>query len=162
MKTLPVASFNDRASAQRLCEKFVAAQIPAFLHDESRLERLWFRSEPLAAFHVEVRPRDYLAAGRLLAAWETEPALLQQAVRCPECHSSRVEFPQVTRKFVTPALCQLLLTGLHIVPREYYCLDCHYTWPRTVTPEIERDLLGFPLNSKFWHPERFPKPAGRV
>jgi len=157
MKTLSVATFNDHASAQQLCERFAAAEIPAWLHDESKLERFWFMSEPLAAFHVQVSQPDYLAARRLLSVWEKETDLLKDAVRCPECHSCCVEFPQMTRKFLTPAACQLLLTLLHVVPRQYYCLDCHFTWPKVVKPEPELDLLGFPLNSRFWHPERFPK-----
>ena len=157
MKTLPVATFNDRTLALQLCEHFQQAGVRAELNDESKLERFWFMSEPLAAFHVQVSQSDYLNARRMLTVWEGETNLMSDAVRCPECRSSCVEFPQMTRKFLTPALCQMLLTALHITPRQYYCLDCHFTWPKVKPTEPELDILGFPLNSKFWHPERFPK-----
>ena len=88
---------------------------------------------------------------------EKSSDLMREAVRCPECLSSRIEFPQITRKFLTPALCQVLLMAVHIMPRLYYCMDCHFTWPKVSKPEPELDVLGWPLNSKFWHPERFQK-----
>ena len=137
--------------------QFTEAGVPAVIHDESKLERFWFMSEPLAAIHVEVPQPDYLKARRLMSEWEKSGDFLKTAVRCPDCQSSRVEFPQVTRKFVTPALCQMLLLTLHVMPRQYYCQDCHFTWPKVPKVEPELDILGFPMNSKFWHPERFPK-----
>ena len=158
MKTLPVATFNHRAPAEELRAQFSRAGINASLHDESKLERFWFMSEPLAAIHVEVPEADYLRARRLLSQLETATELMKPAVRCPECQSSRIEFPQITRKFFTPALCQMVLTTLRITPRQYYCLDCHFTWPK-VAPRSgpELPVLGFPLDTKVWHPERFPK-----
>jgi hypothetical protein len=157
MKTLTVATFNERAPAERLQEQFQRAGVPTFLHDESRLERLWFVAEPLAAFHVEVPQSDYLKARRLINGWEKSTHVMQVAVHCPDCHSSRVEFPHIPRKFITPALFQMLLIGLHVLPREYHCLDCHFTWPKVARVVPQLDVLGWPLNSKIWHPERFPK-----
>jgi hypothetical protein len=157
MKTLTVATFNERVPAEQLQEQFQRAGVNATIHDESRLERLWFVSEPLAAFHVEVPPVVYLKARQLLSQWEKSTNLMRTAVRCPDCHSSRVEFPQIPKKFITPALFQMLLIGLHVVPREYQCLDCHFTWPKVASVAPELDLLGWPLNSRMWHPERFPK-----
>ena len=157
MKTLSVATFNERAPAEALRLQFCKAGVKATLNDESKLERFWFMSEPLAAIHVEVPQPDYLRARQLMSEWEKSSELLKPAVRCPECQSVCVMFPQITRKFFTPALCQLVLTALHITPRQYYCLDCHFTWPKVPRVEPELDVLGFPMDSKFWHPERFPK-----
>jgi hypothetical protein len=156
MKTIPVATFNDRAPAEQLREQFLQAGLPTVLHDESWLERFWFMSEPLAAIHVEVQQPDYLRACRLLNEWKATE-LMRTAIKCPECCSSRVEFPQVTRKFITPALCQMLLIGLHVLPREYYCLDCHFTWPKRPRKELQSDIFGWPLDSKFWHPKASTK-----
>jgi hypothetical protein len=157
MKTIPIATFNELAPAEQLRVQFNQSGVNAVIHDESKLERFWFMSEPLAAIHVEVPQPDYLKARRLMSEWEKSGDLLKTAVRCPDCQSSRVEFPQVTRKFATPALFQMLLMALHVMPREYYCQDCHFTWPKVATVEPELDILGWPMNSKFWHPERFPK-----
>jgi len=157
MKTLSVATFNNLAPAEQLRMQFEQAGVNAILHDESTLERFWFMSEPLAAIHVEVSQPDYLRARRLMDEWEGSTDLMRTAVRCPECQSSRIEFPGITRKFLTPAICQMLLTALHVLSRQYYCQDCHFTWSKVQTAEPELDLLGFPQNSKFWHPERYPK-----
>jgi len=157
MKTVPIATFHEHAPAEELRKQFSQTGVNAVLHDESKLERFWFMSEPLAAIHVEVPQPDYLKARELMSEWEKSNDLLHTSVRCPECHSSCVEFPQITRKFLTPALCQMVLTVLHVMPRQYYCLDCHFTWPKVPRIEPELDVLGFPLNSKFWHPEHFPK-----
>lgn len=148
-KTLAVATFDNPAPAERLRSKLSQAGFNSVLRDESRLERFWFMSEPLAAVHVEVTQPDYLRARRLIGDWEQSTDLLQAAVRCPECHSSRIEFPQITRKFITPALGQILLTTLHLMSRQFYCLDCHYTWPQVAKALPELDLLGFPRNSRF-------------
>ncbi len=157
MKTLTIATFNELTPARLLLEQLQRSVVSAVLHDESKLERFWFVAEPLAAFHVEVSQADYLRARRLVRDWEKSTNLLRAAVRCPDCHSTRVEFPHLPKKFITPALFQLFLIALRVVPRQYNCLDCHFTWPKVTRQEPELDLLGWPLNSKFWHPERFPK-----
>ena len=149
MKTLPVATYDDYAPAEQLHTQFTQAGLNSVLNDESKLERFWFMSEPLAAIHVEVTQPDYLRARQLMSEWEKSSDLMRAAVRCPECQSSRIEFPQITRKFFTPALCHILMMTLHVVPRKYYCLDCHFTWPKVPKVEPQLDILGFPLNSKF-------------
>jgi hypothetical protein len=53
---------------------------------------------------------------------------LHDAVRCPDCGSSRIEYPQFTRKFLTPNVIGLL-SAMHLFEKEYYCEDCHFTWP---------------------------------
>jgi len=153
MKTVPLATFNELEPAQMLQQRLQQAGIPALIHDESKLERFGFMSRPLAAIHVEVPQLRYLEARQLIELWDTDQGVLRSAVRCPDCHSSRVEFPQLTRKFVTPALLRVFMS-LRVIPQEFYCLDCHFTWP--IKPPVERklDILGFPEDSKFWHPEK--------
>jgi ribosomal protein S27AE len=146
MKGLPVATFNELEPAQALREQFTRAGIHASIHDESKLERFWFMSEPLAAIHVEVRQPDFLKARRLMTDWETSTPLLKAAVRCPECGSSRVEFPQITRKFLLPVF-EAVFMAMHLIPREYYCEDCHYTWPKDQPVQPKLDILGFPPDS---------------
>lgn len=152
MKRVPVATFNELAPARRLQQRLAQAGFASFLRDESRLERLWFLSEPLAAFHVEVLPPDYLAVRQAIRQWDAADGVLSQAVRCPDCGSARVEYPQITRKFLTPVV-EALLMAVHWLPREFYCLDCQFTWPARPRVEPERDLLGWPRHSRLWHPE---------
>ena len=151
MRVLPVATFNELEPAQALREQFMHAGIQSSIHDESKLERFWFMTEPLAAIHVEVSKPDFLKARRLMRDWEETNEALKAAIRCPECGSSRVEFPQITRKFLMPVV-ETLFMAMHLIPREYYCEDCHYTWPKEKRVEMERDILGWPLDSQIGIP----------
>ena len=152
MKTVPVATFNQREPAQLLQRRLEEHGFEVRVHDESKLERFLFMSEPLAAIHVEVKQPDYLRARHLIAEWDQAEGVMHRAVHCPQCHSTRIEFPQMTRKFVTTSIF-MLLAVFRLVPREFYCLDCHYTWPKISRHPKDRDLLGFPFDSRVWHPE---------
>ena len=147
MKTVPVATFNELKPAQRLQERLQKQGILAFVRDETRVERFWLMAEPLAAIHVEVNQPDYLATQRLIAQWDVEEGILAEAVRCPECRSSRVQYPQVSRKFIMPVFSALLM-ALRIVPREFYCWDCQFTWPKVKRERPREDALGWPIRSK--------------
>jgi len=152
MKTVPLVSFNELEPAEELQRLLRQNAIHSVIRDESKLERFWFMSEPFAAIHVEVIPPDFLLARRLVEEWNVNQPVLNSAVHCPECNSTRVEFPQTTRKFITPTLISLLMV-MRLVPRQFYCLDCQHTWP-TVSPlNPKPDILGWPFESKMWHPE---------
>ena len=152
MKTIPLVTFNELEPAVLLQKRLQQAGVPAIIHDESKLERFWFMSTPFAAIHIEVPQPQYLRARQLLLEWDKADNALHSAVRCPECQSSRVEFPALTRKFVTPVLMRLF-TSLHVMPEEFYCLDCHYTWP-TVTPiQPKLDILNWPIDSHMGDPK---------
>ena len=157
MKTVPLATFNELVPARSLQGRLEQAGIPALIHDESKLERFWFMSEPLAAVHLEVAQPDYLRARQLAEELNQREHLLKDAVRCLECQSTRVEFPQLSRKFVMPRLASVFM-ALGLVPREFYCLDCHYTWPTVMPVEPKRDRLGWSYESKHWHPETAEHP----
>ena len=152
MNTVPLVSFNELEPAQLFRDRLSRAGIEAQITDESNTERYWFMSEPLAAIHVEVPEADFIKASQIAKTLAQLEGTLEGAVHCPECDSTRVEYPQTSRKFYTPRFSSLLM-ALHVIPREYYCLDCHYTWPPVAAKEPELDLLGWPKNSKLWHPE---------
>lgn len=78
--------------------------------------------------HVEVPQANYLEARHFFEALDVSEGLLQRAVRCSKYHSSRVEYPQLTRKFLTPALVGLFM-ALRIALREFCGLACQFTWP---------------------------------
>lgn len=160
MKTVHVATYDTLSPARELCRLLEEAGVRAYIHDESWVERFWFWSEPLAAIHVEVSPADFTEARKLIREWDLSRGVLREAVRCPECHSSRIEFPQITRKFLMPVV-QVLFMTLHVIPRHFYCEDCQFTWPKEKPVEPERDILGWPVNSRLWHPENFRKPEAK-
>src|SRR5258708_3778815 len=108
MDTITVATFNVASKAEPLKHRLEEAHIPVEIHDESIMERLWFVAKPLAAVRLKVHSRDFENAIRLIRLWDEQDGVLRDAIRCPECHSSRVEYPQFTRKFFTPNLLGIL------------------------------------------------------
>jgi hypothetical protein len=152
MNTIPLVTFHDLRPALLLRERLEAAGIAAEINDESAMEKYWFMSEPLASVHLEVFEADYDKAAGMLREMTKAEGLISGAVQCPECDSTRVEYPQFSRKFFTPRLGSVLL-ALRFLPRAFYCLDCHYTWPAAEPIEPKVDVLGWRCDSRLWHPE---------
>ena len=133
MTRIPVAMFNERAKAEPLRERLAGCGIPAEIHDELRWEKLWFVSKPSTGVRLEAPSDQYERAIDLLLEWDAAEGALREAIHCPECKSFRVEYPQFTRKFLIPNLALGPLSALGLVEKEYYCQDCHYTWPKEGT-----------------------------
>ena len=128
MKDMTIASFDRQDPATRLRERLERAGIPCEVFDESHLQKYWFLSRPHAAGKLRVEAADFDRARELLQGLDAVEDALHDAVRCPQCHSSRVEYPQFTRKFVTPT-CVEILCFLHLMEKSFYCEDCQFTWP---------------------------------
>jgi hypothetical protein len=127
MKTITLATFDTPAQAEPLKHRLEELHIAAWIHGGRALKRLWFVAKPIAEVKLDVRAEDFEKSVRLMHELEAEEALMHDLVRCPECHSSRVEYPQFTRKFLFPNLIGLV-SALGIVEKKYYCEDCHHTW----------------------------------
>lgn len=136
MKTQTIATFNHPFQAQPLLKRMQAAGVRAEIRDESKLEWLWFVRKPLAGVRLEVHADDWEKATRVLRELEATGGPLADALHCPECGSSRIEYPQLTRKFVTPNLVSLF-AKLGLAQMEFYCQDCQFTWP-SAPPKLPR------------------------
>lgn len=140
MKTVPVATFHTMSQAEPLRRRLVDSHILTWVREGGALRRLWFvkQHHHNAEIKLEVRPRDFERSLKVVHEMEAEKTATRRMVRCPECHSSRVEFPQFTRKFFLPNLVGLL-AGMGIVEKKFYCEDCHCIWsPRSHKPHKER------------------------
>lgn len=126
-----VATFNEPVPAEPLKQRFEKAGIHAEIHNESKYEWSWFVARPIAAFRLKVHKKDFETALRLLNEWDAADGALRDAVRCPQCGHSRVEYPQFTRKFFLPNLVGLA-SALGIFEKEFYCQDCGCMWPKEV------------------------------
>src|SRR5712691_4076390 len=104
MNRIQVALFRNRAQAEPLAQRLTQAGVPAEIHDELRLEKLWFVPKGSAGARVEVPASQSEKAARLLRDWASSEAALREAIRCPECKSFRVAYPEFTRKFFLPNL----------------------------------------------------------
>jgi hypothetical protein len=133
-----IATFNEPAKAKAIKERLEKAGIRADVHNEGHFQQVAFMSRPQASNKVEVEDNDFERAQQLMVEWEsTDPDVANALIRCPQCRSSRIEYPQLTRKFITPALASVLF-ALRIFPKEFYCQDCHYTWSNEAQPAFAR------------------------
>ncbi len=152
MKSITVATFNDPEPAEVLRLRLESAGHHASHNDESGMQRFWFLTEPMAAHKVAVAEEELIATRELIEKWNRADGVLRTAVCCPQCHGSRVEYPQFTRKFLMPAFAELLVT-LRVFPKMFYCQDCQFTWPKEEEPKPDLDLLNWSNKSRWWHPE---------
>jgi predicted Zn-ribbon and HTH transcriptional regulator len=130
---MPVARFSNRAKAEPIRERLAQAGIPAEIHDELRMEKLWFVSKQEAGARVEVPADQFERAEQLLLDWDAAEGALREAIRCPECRSLRVEYPQFARNSIITNLGMGLAAEMGLVERYFYCEDCHFTWPKEGT-----------------------------
>ena len=130
-----IATFNEPAKAKHLKTRFQEAGVKADVHNEGHLQKMAFMSQPQASAKVQVHEDDFEKANQLMLEWEASDAEVGSAIRCPQCKSPRIEYPQLTRKFITPGIASILF-ALKIFPKEFYCQDCHFTW--TNEPEHPR------------------------
>jgi hypothetical protein len=122
-----IATFNEPAKAKHLKDRFQEAGVKADIHNEGHIQAGSFSAKPQANAKVLVTEEDFEAANNLLTEWEATDPQVGAAIRCPQCHSPRIEYPQLTRKFLTPSIAAILF-ALKIFQKEFYCQDCHYTW----------------------------------
>jgi hypothetical protein len=143
MIRIPVALFNERAMAEPIQMRLSGAGIKAEIHDELRLEKLWFVSKKKwHGLRIEVPSNQFERAEQLLLDWDNSEGIMREAIRCPECKSLRVDYPQFTRKSLLTNLAVGLAAEVGVVERDFYCRDCHFTWPRLrTTPRRNRPNL---------------------
>ena len=142
MEWVSVATFNEQEPAEALMSRLNGEGIPARIHDERRIQR-WFLAEPLASIRLQVERHQYADARRRLVEWHEAEGVLREAVHCPECGSAEVEYPQFTRKFILPSV-GVFLSTLGFMEKQFYCQDCHFTWPVKQRVPVPTDLLGWP------------------
>jgi len=130
MNTMPVALFSDRVKAEPVCQHLAQAGFTATLNEAPPLSKLWFVSDRKGGIRVEVPEDQYNRAEQLLLDWDIVEGAMCQAIRCPECGSFRVDYPQYARHSLLTNLALGLLAELRLIERDYYCEDCHFTWPK--------------------------------
>jgi predicted Zn-ribbon and HTH transcriptional regulator len=140
---ISIAVFNQREPAEALANRLREAGYEAEVFDES-MEQKWHLLQIRPRGHMRVRvPEAQRERGlQQLQQWSNE-GLLEQAVRCPECGSTQVEYPQFSRRTLMGAL-PAIAAAAGVIERDYYCEACHYTWPADPpAPEPERDRLNW-------------------
>ena len=140
-----LAAFNELPPAEALVARLRQSEIESFIHDESNQQKwqLW-NLKPHAHLHVRVGVDQEANARNLLNEWAAEDGSNLGAVRCPDCGSFTVEYPQFSRKTLLGAL-PAALAPAGLIERAYYCEACHLTWPaEPPKQEPELDILNWP------------------
>jgi len=127
------SSCSSRAAAEAISNRLVQAGLDARLSEGSWLQRQWFVRKGEAGISVEVPGDQFERAEKLLLAWDAAEGLLRDVIRCPECKSLRVQYPQFARHSSLTNVMLGLASALGIVEKEYYCENCHFTWPKEGT-----------------------------
>ena len=151
-----MATFNDREHAEPVVNRLQNAGFHPQIRDETKWQNRHL-TEHLAGVKVCVDESEYVAARERLKEWDATEHCLDQAVSCPECGSPDVDYPQVTRKFVLPAL-NALFYKLGWAEKGFYCHNCHHTWPLRAKVEPERDELNWPIKNSPLHENRDTTP----
>jgi len=142
MDRIRIALFNGRAAAEPIRNRLVQAGIPAEIHEELRLARLWFVSKPAGGARLEVPSSCSERSNQLLLDWDAAHRVLGEAIHCPECGSLHVDYPQFTRKSFLTNVAMGLMSALGLVEKNYYCENCHCMWEKPgKRPRHERDHM---------------------
>ncbi|MEY2409904.1 MAG: hypothetical protein QOF48_2574 [Verrucomicrobiota bacterium] len=132
-----LAAFDSLKPGQTLVHFLEQHSFEVRLYDERKLQRFWFLARPVAGICVQVPEENIPAVRDFLAAQPESQELLRSAIRCPSCKSTRVHYPQMTRKNVLPTLVAHALVTLGLLRHECYCEDCQFTWVRG-TPAVAK------------------------
>lgn len=130
MNALPIILFSNRSSAEPVHRRLAQEGFTPSINEGPRLTKLWFVSGHSADVRIEVPQDQYNRAEQFLIDLDQRESWLNAAIRCPECGSFRVDFPQYARHSLLTNLAMGILAKIGLVERDYYCEDCHFTWPR--------------------------------
>jgi len=123
MNKTSIALFSHRPDAETYQRRLAEAGIHAEVHDCATLK----------GARIEVPADEFERGYALMQDWDAADHGIRGAIRCPDCQSLRVDFPQYTHKASLPNALIGALANIGALPKEFYCYDCHFTWPREGT-----------------------------
>ncbi len=143
-----VAVFEEVSDGNVLETFLEQKKFEARTYDDKLLRWFLFLRPPRKTFRVQVRASEFKIVTNILE--KEPPAILEQAFHCPSCGSLRVNYPQMTRKFILPTILLHLGIIFRLIRHEAYCEHCHYIWnlPKDGVPvltETRPDKPFFPL-----------------
>src|SRR5258705_2825638 len=97
MEWMPIALFASRAPAEQIRNRLVQTGFDVRIAEGSWLQRLWFVRKGEPGVTLEVPADQFERVENLLLDWDTAEGALCDAIRCPECKSLRVQYPQFAR-----------------------------------------------------------------
>ena len=123
MNTISIALFSSHSDADAIQGRLTDAGIPSQLHD----------CKSMKGARLEVPAERFEQAYALLQKLDKAEGGIPRAIRCPECRSFRIDYPQYTHKSALPNVLVGVLANIGALGKEFYCHDCHFTWPKEGT-----------------------------
>lgn len=130
MEWMRVALLSRWEKAEPIQRRLCQAGFTARIAQKPSLRRLWLISAADAGARVRVPGDQFERAEQFLLDLDAAEDALHDAIRCPECKSLRVDYPQFARHSLLTNLGLGVMALLGIAERDYYCEDCHFTWPK--------------------------------
>lgn len=121
---MSIALFSRHSDAESYQRQLREAGIAAEVHGCTGIKD---------AARIDAPADQFERAYQLMVDWDARDGGLSGIIRCPECRSLRVEYPQYSHKSIAPNLLVGFLANIGAMPKEFYCQDCHYTWPKEGT-----------------------------
>ena len=133
MNRYPVALFPSSAKAEVIKQQLRSSGFAAEAHEEGWLPALWFVNTHKCGVQLDVPADQFERAEQFLLDWDAREQALKEAIRCPECGSFRVLYPQFARHSILTNLALGVAAQFGLIEKHFYCEDCHFTWPREGT-----------------------------
>ena len=123
-----VAIFENASDGKMLETALKDRGFETRTYNDKLLQCVLFLCPPHATIRVQVRGNDFKKATCFLDHEPATSVLLRRAIRCPSCGSLRVQYPQMTRRFLLPTLLLHLGIIFRVIVHEAYCENCHWLW----------------------------------
>jgi hypothetical protein len=141
-----VAMFENVEDGRALETFLRDRRFEARTYDDKLMRYFLFLRPPRVTFRVQARADQSKVISELLKTHP--PAALDKVLHCPSCHSLRVNYPQMTRKFIMPTILLHLGIIFRVIEHECYCEHCHYIWhlPQDeAAAQPRREIKPFPF-----------------
>lgn len=126
---MDVAVFENVNDGKMLETFFRGKGLESRTYDDKLFRYFLFLRPPSVTYRVQVRQNHFERAGEFLEV--NAPDVLEKALHCPSCGSLRVNYPQMTRKFIMPTVILHLGIIFRAIEHECYCESCHHVWNLT-------------------------------
>jgi|SRR5579859_30645 len=130
-KTQPwanIAIFENAGDGQMLETDLKNKGFETRTYIDKLLQSFLFLCPPHATVRVQVRGNDFKNVAYFLDHEPATSIILKRAIRCPSCGSLRVQYPQMTRRFLLPTLLLHLGIIFRVIVHQAYCENCHWLW----------------------------------
>ncbi len=133
-----IALFEDLSDGKVLHTFLEGRGLEARTYDDKAFRYFLFLRPPQVTYRVQVRKNDFGHALGFITA--KPPVILEKALHCPSCGSLRVNYPQMTRKFILPTILLHLGIIFRVIEHDCYCEHCHEMWHFPKKNDAEREV----------------------